>query len=223
MLGESERKVTVMPGPCSSLICAPSHHQTVPRCPLHPSVVLPVPGCCTTPPKLCHLGGEAGCQADCSIQLALISPSASGSLSCSVLGMEGSWTQQNNPLDLPKAQLQFILGGAHRAIQASEVPRSPASLSTPLSMHQWLQKGCAPQARGQRGPVPALLGSLFMQLLTLAIVETAAGCRKERGTEQAQSACPLPTQSPVCAAWGAAATSPGEPGWLPHCPAQGTV
>lgn len=34
MLGDSERKVTVMPGPCSSLICAPSHHQTVPRCPL---------------------------------------------------------------------------------------------------------------------------------------------------------------------------------------------
>lgn len=51
MLGESERKVTVMPGPCSSLICAPSHHQTVPRCPLHPSVALPVPGCCTTPPQ----------------------------------------------------------------------------------------------------------------------------------------------------------------------------
>jgi len=83
MLGGSKRRMTAVPGHCSSPICAPSHHQTVPRCPLHPSVVLPVPGCCTTPPKLCHLGGEAGCQADCSIQLALISPSASGSLSCS--------------------------------------------------------------------------------------------------------------------------------------------
>lgn len=210
-----------MPGPCSSPICAPA-------------ITKPSQGTRCTPawhcwcqdaalPKLCHLGGEAGCKADCSIQLALISPSASGCPSCSAL----KELRRAGPTEQPPGHSQ---GSApthprrctqgHTGIRGAMKPSvaQHPSLNAPMA-----QKGCAPKTRGQRGPVPVLLGSLFMQLLTLAIVETAAGCRKERGTEQAQSACPLPTQSPVCAAREAAATSPREPGWLPPCPAQGTV
>lgn len=158
MLGESERKVTVMPGPCSSLICAPSHHQTIPRCPLHPSVALPVPGCCTTPPKLCHLGGEAGCQADCSIQLALISPSVSGSLSCSVLGDGGNLDTTEQPTGHTQSSAPIHPGRCTQGHTGIRGVTQPSITQHPSLNASVAAEGMCPTGQGTKGPCARAAG-----------------------------------------------------------------
>lgn len=84
-----------------------------------------------------------------------------------------------------------------------------------------------PVAEGQGGSVPASLrdvqpGSLLPSQ-SLAIVESAAGCRKDCGGEGACPACRGQHKARLCC-WGDALPSlPSAPAWLPALLAQGTA